>query len=96
MQLAERRDQKGIEVQESERKIMERARKWTQLVVDSETVIKGGKTQTAVDFDRIYDIKSELERIKCLDEIEIIKKMRAEFAKIDALHEDLDKVTEFD
>lgn len=77
--LAQTREEKGIELQENERKIMDKARKWTQLVVDCEAVVKGGKTQTTVEFDRIYDIKSELDRIKCLDEIESIKKIRAEF-----------------
>ncbi len=75
---------------------MERARKWGQMVMDCEKVIKGGKTQKEVEFDRIYDIKSELDRMKCLDDIECIKKMRSEFAKIDEWHEELDKVTEFD
>ena len=94
--LIQMKDDKGIEVQENERKVLDKARKWTQLVVDCETVLKGGKTQTTVDFDRIYDIKSELDRIKCLDEIECIKKIRVEFKKIDEWHEELDKVTEFD
>lgn len=94
--ISDARDSKGIEVQENERKIMEKARKWAQLVVDCEAAIKGGKTQTTVDFDRIYDIKGELERIKCLDEITALKKMREEFSKIDAWHEELDKVTQFD
>ncbi len=81
---------------ENERKVIERTRKWSVLVVDCEKIIKGGKTQTSVDFDRIYDIKGELERIRCLDDIESVKKIRAEFTKIDEWHEELDKVTEFD
>jgi hypothetical protein len=95
--LIEKRDQERIEVAENERKIIDRVRKWSQMVVDCEKVIKGGRTQTEVDFDRIYDIKSELDRIKCLDsDIEVVRKMRAEFQKIDEWHEELDKVTELD
>ncbi len=86
MKVCEKRDQ--IEVTESERKLIDRARKWAQMVVDCEKAIKGGKKQTEVDFDRIYDLKGEIERVKCLDaDIEAIRKMRAEFAKIDAWHE---------
>lgn len=63
------------------------------MVVDCERVVKGGRTQTEVDFDRIYDLKSEIEKIKCLGDIEVIRKLRAEFVKIDDWHGELDKVT---
>ena len=67
------------------------------MVVDCEKVIKGGSSQNEVDFDRIYDIKGEVERIRCLDnEVEVVKKIRGEFEKIDKWHEELDKVTEYD
>ena len=94
--VIERKDAIGIEVPDNERRIMERARKWCQIVVDCEKIIKGGKAQTEVDFDRIFDIKSELDRIKCLDDIDCIKKIRAEFTKVDALYAELDKVSEYD
>jgi hypothetical protein len=42
--LTQTKDDKGIELQENERKTLDKARKWTQLVVDCEGVIKGGKT----------------------------------------------------
>ena len=55
-------------------------------MVDCEKVIKGGKTQTDVDFDRIYDLKGEIERIKCLDgDVEVIKKIRAECSEDDGV-----------
>jgi hypothetical protein len=95
--VIDRRDKDKIEVAENERKLIDKARKWAQMVVDCEKVIKGGKTQTEVDFDRIYDLKSEIDRIKCLDgDIEVIRKMRAEFEKIEKWHEELDKVTKYD
>ena len=97
IKVIEKRDKERIEVAENERKLIDKARKWAQMVVDCERVIKGGKTQTEVDFDRIYDLKSEIEKIKCLDgDIEVIKRIRAEFVKIDEWHEELDKVTQFD
>ena len=53
--------------------------------------------QKDVDFERIYDMKGEVERLKSLDQdIESIRLIRAEFAKIDEWHEELDKVTETD
>ena len=97
IKVIDKRDKERIEVAENERKLSDKARKWAQMVVDCERVIKGGKTQTEVEFDRIYDLKSEIEKIKCLDgDIEVIKKIRAEFTKIDEWHEELDKVTQFD
>jgi hypothetical protein len=94
IKVIDKRDKERIEVAENERKLIDKARKWAQMVVDCERVIKGGRTQTEVEFDRIYDLKSEIEKIKCLDsDIEVIKKIRAEFTKIDEWHEELDKVT---
>jgi hypothetical protein len=94
IKVIEKRDKERIEVAENERKLIDKARKWGQMVVDCERVVKGGRTQTEVEFDRIYDLKSEIEKIKCLDgDIEVIRKLRAEFVKIDDWHGELDKVT---
>ena len=94
LKVIDKRDRERIEVAENERKLIDKARKWGQMVVDCERVVKGGRTQTEVDFDRIYDLKSEIEKIKCLDaDIEAIRKLRAEFVKIDDWHGELDKVT---
>ena len=64
MKVIDKRDRERIEVAENERKLIDKARKWGQMVVDCERVVKGGRTQTEVDFDRIYDLKSEIEKIK--------------------------------
>jgi alpha-glucuronidase len=74
---------------------LDRARKWSQLLVECE-IILSDKNQTEVDFDRIYDMKSEIERMKALDEFELIKQVREQFALLDEWHLELDKVTESD
>lgn len=85
-----------MEVTDTEKKQLDRARKWAQMVVDCAIVMKD-KTQTTVDFDRIYDLKGEIERLRCLDnDIECIRSIRAEFVIIDQWHKELDTVTEID
>lgn len=94
--LAERREEMGIEVSDNDRKHIEKARKWSQLVVDCK-VAMSSRDQKEVDFERIYDIKNEVERIKCLDnDIECMRSIRAEFAAIDEWHKELDQVAQVD
>ena len=94
--LIESKDSLRLEVTDTEKKQLDRARKWAQMVVDCAIVMKD-KTQTTVDFDRIYDLKGEIERLRCLDnDIDCIRSIRAEFVIIDQWHKELDTVTEID
>lgn len=94
--LSDMRESMKLEMpNENEKRQLDRARRWSQLLVECEIILKD-KTQTEVDFDRIYDIKGELERMKALDDFTIIKDVKAQFAMIDEWHEELDKVTESD
>ena len=50
-------------------------------------VAMSSKEQSKVDFDRLYDMKNEVERLRCLDpDIECMKAIRAEFAALDEWH----------
>jgi hypothetical protein len=49
-----------------------------------------------VPLTRLYEIEKELERIKILDEIECIGKVKLELEKIDNWHLDLEKMNELD
>ncbi len=92
--LIEKRDELNLEVTENERKHLDKARKWSQLVVDCKLALS---SRDKVDFDRIYDIKNEVERLKCLDnDIECMRNIRAQFAAIDEWHSQLDTVTQVD
>ncbi|TNV84393.1 hypothetical protein FGO68_gene805 [Halteria grandinella] len=94
--LSDMRESMKLEMpNENDKRQLDRARRWSQLLVECEIILKD-KTQTEVDFDRIYDIKGELERMKALDDFTIIKDVKAQFAMIDEWHEELDKVTESD
>lgn len=44
-----------------------------------------------ITLDRIYDVQADLERMKSLDEIDVIKNLKVEFQKLNSWHKELDE-----
>ena len=52
-----------LELEASEQKQLDKCRKWAQLTVDCNALLK----QVAFSIERVYEVKSEVNKIRCLD-----------------------------
>jgi len=85
--LDEKKEEK-YEVIGDELKYVEKAMRWTRLVIDTKRIFQKDKD---ISLERIFEISVELERKKILDDVGEIGKLKSEMEKFKKWKEQLDQ-----